>query len=118
VHSLRALVHCTTRVLPCLRNPSCDLEHGYKSITWLYFFCEKDEEDNVMVFKTKDRGLVRIVPGPLSELSERLCNMSMSMSIEQADIAFFTSLTISVRFPMLSISLAFSESSSSVAATG
>jgi hypothetical protein len=46
-----------------------------------------------------------------------LCNMSMSMSVEQQEIAFFAASIISIRFPMLPISLAFRENSSSVAPT-
>jgi hypothetical protein len=118
VYSLRAMVHCTTWVPQCLCNQSCELEHGYQSITWLYFFYENDEKDNIIVFKTKNWGLVRIVPGPLLDLSERVCRMSMSMSVEQAgDHAFFASSTISIRFPMLPMSLAFSERTPSVAPT-
>ena len=38
--------------------------------------------------KPRNGGLVRIVPGDLSDLSERVCKMSMSMSVEQAGNRF------------------------------
>jgi len=85
--------------------------HGFISST------RKMKRTTSSCSEPRNGGLLCIIPGPVSELSERLCNMSMSMSVEQQEIAFFAASTISIRFPMLPISLAFRENSSSVAPT-